>query len=453
LKYTFSSQSASTYFRVTGYMAQKNKYMYIYADSMPNEFIPYTTKETLSNNVIVPFDTIDDISISKEDTDFIKIAPKNLCDLSKMVVGITNNSNSNGDIDSSVTNWRTTDFIPVEVGEVYTAQIYGGVYYGSGFKGVCAYDLDKNYLTHIIPSGGISISASTNTLTIPNNCAYIRLSYPKANVENPKTRYLTQVFKGDFWTAMYIPYDRKFRLQNIGLDYYISDEYNILFNKYAMWNGDSICAADNDSEGGWALRIANANGMYEKNYAIAGGCIAENVGSGVHSVSGTLDQMISDFPNSDYVIIEGGTNDADILGDNGIGTFDANDFSDSYIEGLNKETFSGALESIFYRLVTQMKTSHIGYLIPQKMGHTEILVTRRRTYFDRAIAIAQKWGVPVLDLWNNSFFNWRLSTHWDQTKTSTENEEAGNLYVDGQHLTTTGYSVQSPIIAEWMKTL
>jgi hypothetical protein len=99
-----------------------------------------------------------------------------------------------------------------------------------------------------------------------------------------------------------------------------------------------------------------------------------------------------------------------------------------------------------------MKGKHIGYLIPQKMGHTEVLVTRRRQYFDRATAIAQKWGIPVLDLWNGLYFNWRLAAHWDQSMTTTENENAGNLYLDGQHLTTTGYAIESPIIAEWMRT-
>jgi lysophospholipase L1-like esterase len=249
---------------------------------------------------------------------------------------------------------------------------------------------------------------------------------------------------------MYIPYDGADRLQGIGLMPEYGAAYNCLIGKKAMWNGDSICAADNDAKGGWPMRIGAANGMYAKNYGVSGGTIAENTGA-AHSVCATLDTMISAFPDADYIIIEGGTNDADILGDGGIGSFDADDFSAAYIQALNEDTFSGALESVFYRLVTQMKGKHIGYLIPQKMGHTEVLVARRRTYFDRAVAIAEKWGIPVLDLWKGLYFNWRLSAHWDQDMTSAQNEAAGNLYQDGQHLTTTGYAIQSPIIAEWMK--
>ena len=451
LKYNVPANTSNAYFRATGNMSGTGTYMYVYASEMPTTYEPYADGVTLASGVKVPYSNIQDVAVAKTDTDFVKINPININDLSSMVVGVIKNSSSNGDLDSTVTNYRSTDYIPVEEGETYKLSIYGGVYYGSGFLGIAFYNAEKVYKGHIVPAGGISTTASVDTITIPTGAAYIRVSYPATRVTNPKLWYTTQIFKGDNWTQMYLPHDGEYRLQGIGLMPDYSAAYNCLYGKKAMWNGDSICAADNDAQGGWAFRIGAANGMYAKNYAISGGTIAENTGTNVHSVSATLDGMITDFPDADYIIIEGGTNDADLLGDSGIGTFDADDFTDAYIEALDKDTFSGALESIFYRLVTQMKGKHIGYIIPQKMGHTEVLVARRRTYFDRAIAIAQKWGVPVLDLWNDLYFNWRLAAHWDQTMTSAQNEAAGNLYLDGQHLTTTGYSVQSPIIAEWMK--
>ena len=453
IRYTFAETGNSKYIRVTGYMANIPYIMYVYAAEMPSVYEPYMEKAVLTDEVSVDYTNIINVAVTKSQTNFIKANPKNLNDLSSMVVGVINNSSTNGDLDSSATNWRSTDFIKVEPSATYKLFVAGGNYYGVGFKGICYYDEHKNYKGHIIPAGGISTTIKLDTITIPaTDAVYIRTSYPKSYVENPKSWFYTQIFKGNVWTNMYLACDTAERVQSAGLTPDFSKEYNCLFGKYAMWNGDSICAADNDNEGGWPCRIAKANGMYVKNYGISGGCIAENI-SGHHSVCGTLDTMISDFPDADYIIIEGGTNDADLLGDNGLGTFDADDFSSAYITALDKDTYSGALESIFYRLVTQMKGKHIGFLIPQKMGHTAVLVERRRAYFDRAIAICKKWGIPYLDLWNNYYFNWELSAHWDQNMTDAQNEAAGNLYVDGQHLTTTGYAIQSPIIAEWLKTI
>lgn len=452
IRFTFPNPTTTKYIRVTGYMPGYSYYMYVYAAEMPSTYEPYMEGAVLSSSVKVPFENVQDVAISKADANFIKVAPKNLSDLSKMAVGIIGNSNSGANLDSSVTAWRSTDYIPVVPGEIYTLTVAPGVYYGVGYKGVPYYDSDKAYKGHIVPAGGIRTTANVDTITIPAGAAYIRTSYPAAFVTNPKQWYYSQVFHGSTWTNMYIPYDGADRLQDVGLMPEYGSAYNCLTGKKAMWNGDSICAADNDAQGGWPMRIGAANGMYAKNYGVSGGTIAENTGA-AHSVCATLDTMISDFPDADYIIIEGGTNDADILGDGGIGSFDADDFSDAYIQALDRDTFSGALESVFYRLVTQMKGKHIGYLIPQKMGHTEVLVARRRTYFDRAVAIAEKWGIPVLDLWKGLYFNWRLSAHWDQEMTTAQNEAAGNLYLDGQHLTTTGYAIQSPVIAEWMKTL
>ena len=461
LKYTAGT---GVYFvRMTGHMADMGYYMYVQAETMPSTYIPYTTNKTLEDTY-VDFSMVKNIEISKEDTDFITDQSVNLVDLSALVPGILTNSNSNGNIDTSGsygTNWVTTDYIPVEPGETYALCIFPGANYGASYAGVPYYDENKNFLGRVKQAGGsVAAVASRVTITLPNqpNIKYIRTSYYKSYTDSTgadhKRWWQTQIFKASAWpTDMYVPFDGSDKIVETRLDDVYSAKYNPLWGKTAMWNGDSICAADSDTGAGWPGRIASANGMKYKNYGISGGTIAENTGSGVHSVSATLDEMLTDFPNADYIIIEGGTNDADILGSEGIGTFDADDFSAEYIAALDKDTFSGALESIFYRLVTQMKGKHIGYLIPQKMGHTEVLVTRRRAYFDRAILICKKWGIPYLDLWNGLYFNWRLAAHWDQTMTGAENEAAGNLYLDGQHLTTTGYAVESPIIAEWMKTI
>lgn len=454
LRYTFGNPALAKFVRMTGSLSTAPVCMYVYAAEMPSTYTPYRPKTLLDANV--DYSDLLNVSVSKEDTDFVKSAPKNLCNLSQFEVGIISNSNNNGNLNDSVTNWRTSGFIPVEPGKTYSLYSSQGVYYGANNVGIALYNEYKMFIARKKPAGGTYGNQRFDTLTIPEGMArYIRLSYPKANIEEHPKWFYTMVVEGTTeWdgNAAYIPYDPTVNVQGAGISGEFAGNLDPLANKVSVWDGDSIMAADNDPGGGFPLRIAAIHRMRAKSYAVAGGTIAENVGS-AHSVCATLDTMLASFPNADYIIIDGGTNDADILGSAGLGTFDADDFSDEYIEALDKNTFCGALESIFFRLVTIMKGKHIGYIIPQKMGYTAVLVERRRQFFDKAIEICGKWGVPYLDLWNNYYFNWELAAHWDQTMTPAENNEANNLYKDGQHLTNKGYEILSPVIGEWMKTL
>ena len=151
---------------------------------------------------------------------------------------------------------------------------------------------------------------------------------------------------------------------------------NRLYGKTIIWNGDSICAGSSKT-GNWATRIAERNSMNCKNYAIGGGTIAEGLpltmsGKKRHSVSATLDIMKEEYPDADYIMIEGGTNDADLLGiatesreGTRLGGFDRWDFSGNY----DLTTFCGALEGVFYRATK--------YWCGKKIGFTLICNSRR----------------------------------------------------------------------------
>ena len=129
---------------------------------------------------------------------------------------------------------------------------------------------------------------------------------------------------------------------------------NKLYKKKIVWDGDSICAGSSRF-GSWATRIAEKNQMEFKNYAVGGGTVTEEVFSeklqgNRHSVSATLDTMYREYPDADFVILEGGTNDADLLGlavspeqTARLGSFEEDDYSGEY----DTKTFCGALESTF----------------------------------------------------------------------------------------------------------
>ena len=78
----------------------------------------------------------------------------------------------------------------------------------------------------------------------------------------------------------------------------------------------------------------------------------------------------------------------------------------------------------------------------------------RRAFFEKAIEICRKWGIPYVDLWENCYLNPCLPWMVNLEKTEAENI-ADNIcyYAYAQHLTGRGYDVTAEIIETWLKTL
>ncbi len=238
---------------------------------------------------------------------------------------------------------------------------------------------------------------------------------------------------------------------------------NKLQGKTIIWNGDSICAGG-EIAGNWATRIADKNQMTFKNYAIGGGTIVDagmktSSGGDRHSVSRTLDKMYAEYPDADYIIFEGGTNDADlditsVGAPNGphptLGSVDPHYFGEEF----DISTFCGALESVFCRATKYWIGKKIGYIVAQKMGTEPTVYDYRRRYFDKAVEICKKWGIPYIDLWEGCYLNPHLPWMYHADKTAEENlRENTGFYIDGQHLTPRGYDVSADIIDSWLKTI
>ena len=236
---------------------------------------------------------------------------------------------------------------------------------------------------------------------------------------------------------------------------------NKLYGKKIIWNGDSICIGLVET-GSWATRIAEKNSMTCKNYARGGGTITEGMpkvpsGADRHSVSLTLEKMYEEYPDADYIILEGGTNDADLLGNpsnpdvtDRLGSFKPFDFSGNY----DVTTFCGAFESVIYRTLKYWPGKKVGYIVAQKMGTGWTSYSNRRFYFEKAIEICKKWGIPYIDLWTTCYINPNLPDMYDSSKTTEENEAGGVSYFrDSQHLTARGYDITAEMIETWLKTL
>lgn len=235
-----------------------------------------------------------------------------------------------------------------------------------------------------------------------------------------------------------------------------------LQGKTIVWNGDSICHGTSQY-GNWATRVAENNDMEDgtwKNYGVGGGTITEDLiyqsGNLRHSVCTTLEQMFLEFPYADYVILEGGTNDADLLGKitNGahssdFGHYDVDDFSGEY----NTYTFCGALETIFYNAKELWPDAKICFIVAQKMGINTATSDNRYAYFQAAMQICEKWEIPYLNLWGDCDLDPTNPEMYDPSKSAEENEQAGSMYRDGQHLTAKGYDYTTAIIEAWLKSL
>lgn len=231
---------------------------------------------------------------------------------------------------------------------------------------------------------------------------------------------------------------------------------NNLMHKSATFFGDSICAGDttpvgdrNYSHWGWAGRIGYPNNMVWKNLGVNGASITSMTGRSC--IADIVTAEIASNPNTNYIIIEGGTNDADIIASNPnytLGTFDPYDYTSQY----DTTTFCGSLETLFRNILEAIPDKKIGFIIAQKMGVYVSSITNRKTLFDKAEGICKKWGIPYINLWDSCTLNPMLESYYDPNMTTSENN-ASKYYVDGQHLTDKGYDFISPMIANWMNTL
>jgi lysophospholipase L1-like esterase len=282
---------------------------------------------------------------------------------------------------------------------------------------------------------------------------YIRFSIAVAN------RNTAMMLKGTEYPSEYEPYG------------VIIEALDSIMQPFAkgtkiLWLGDSIGEAASAGEGtsgtkrfGWSGRVADMFGGTFYSLARSGNTITKNVVAGIGSILTKLEELYTYGQTGKYLIIEGGTNDADrigsILDPNNLpakfGSWTKTDYSGNYDE----ETFCGAVDSLFYKALTHYKGVKIGFMIAQKMGPdvNAVYFANRRAYFDVIKEMCKKWGIPCLDMWDNTWLNPALVNHYDPSKNAQENTDAGSYYTDGQHLTAVAYDYLATVIGEWINTI
>lgn len=324
---------------------------------------------------------------------------------------------------------------------------------GASSRTLTLYDENKNYIGANM--GTYDENTHIATVEVTKQCYYAGFT-----VKNTNASWVMFV-RGDVYPDVYYPYGDLLQINphvKIPASSLPSISGNVLHGKTVAFDGDSICAGVGDTaeHPGWAGRIGESNSMAWRNYGVGGATIAAETYSGEvakHWICRSIDTIYANTPNLDYLILEGGTNDADILSpQDKKGTFDESDYGGTY----DDETFCGGLESLLYKAVTYYPHAKIGFIIAQKMGVSANgygEANTRYDYFKTAMDICKKWGVPVINLWDESHLNPKLQVHYNAALGDDENVAAESLYIDGQHLTSFGYDVITPKIEAWMKTL
>ena len=382
----------------------------------------------------VDTENIKDNSVTHQKTTFINQS-KNLFNKndSEIVTGRMIQYNGNV-IDFAV--GAISHKIKVKPNDVLTGYFAINRFGGSG-RGYF-YNESGAFISAVTPT----LTGNVGTLTVPNNT---EISYMLFNLDIEPTTYpieTTMLVFGTAYPQSYIPFAyilaNDFALnetQKREVDYKIANLGSKLNSKVIVFDGDSIANAINDAQDGWAGRISNTNNMAYTNYAKDGGTITAGLMAGDnprHWVS----RSVADYrADADYIILEGGTNDADLIGVANMG-----EISYGFNAVLDDTTFTGAVESTIKQTILKYPDKKIGFIIAHKMGSVEQQEVRR-AFFDRIIEVCEKWGIPYLDIWKNSYLNPTLP-------------ELKSLYFsDHQHLTTAGYDLITPMIEYWVKSL
>ena len=206
---------------------------------------------------------------------------------------------------------------------------------------------------------------------------------------------------------------------------------NPLKGKIVSFNGDSICYGHGYA-GGYGKIIAERNNMIYENVGMNGSSITKGLTDSSGNKRNVLCESVANMRiDADYVILEGGINDAF---DWKSGKFTKiGSITQDYSSPLDTTTFCGALETYLKTAKERFSGKKIGYIIVHRMtGQSYPWGTQSENSFTQIreliIQACQKYSIPYCDL-----FNQGLNTNLDFMRTAYTDKG------DGVHPNKEGY--------------
>lgn len=157
--------------------------------------------------------------------------------------------------------------------------------------------------------------------------------------------------------------------------------------------GDSIVAGHQYQKAGFADFAAAAEGMSIQKFAVNGATVMDAGYSG-----GQIAAQVSSAPAEcpDYVLFDGGTNDAEYLENNpDVQYGEVTDPKDP--SAFDTATFAGAFESLVYQMQEKYPDAQLVYTAVHKLGSRDNEVQEKLRELE--LAICGKYGVAVADIY------------------------------------------------------
>ena len=354
-------------------------------------------------------------NVSLDNLSFVDVDRQNIFDKSKARIGYMLNSSG---VENANQSAFVSDYINIKGYETLSTNAsWNSAFYGA----------NKEFIQLIT-------SPHSAPITVPETAYYIKIVGGVNKIDQ------TMLSPGDTLPSNYIDFnnysinitDTKFINDIINKTYKKINNYNnVLIGKSALYFGDSICYGEG-YRGGYAKLISENNNMTYINKGVSGATITRRDG-----VSCVLDSVLNSNDTADYIILEGGTNDAG-------GFQEFGEITTGYTAALNETTFCGAVESLLKNSLIKWHDKKICFILTTNTYRRP----NQKHYFDTIKERCEKWSVPYLDL----FTKGRLNTKIEIMKNSYTSDWQGTP--DGLHPNEQGYKLfYVNQITEFLKTI
>lgn len=343
---------------------------------------------------------------------------KNLFNKNELNVGYMNTSGTIG----SGNTYRYTEKIKVAglPNDLFISATNGSSTQ-NGFRFVTAFDINGA----VIPSKGVD--AGTNNLvnlyTKDDTVDSIVVTVYANVINTMQIESGTERTSYEEYITPYVKFIKGYATSSNNTD---TTPDSPLYNSQIIKLGDSIMRASGYT--GFVESLADKYNMGVIDYSVGGATITYN-GNGVNDIVRQVDNAITENRQTDYIVINGYTNDIISSRNLPLGSI-----STLYDSPLDTSTFTGSLEYIIKSLKNNWPEAKILYVIVHKMSSRPF--DRQETWGQRIREVMRKWSIPIVDIYNEG----QLNSYLPVMRDLYTHKADGAVQGDSTHPNTLGYS-------------